>query len=192
MSTAATVRAVQDQALADGHGAVTVAAYGGLVRTMAHLLGEADADLDGFRDDAVLQAAITEVPEQTRAWMSEWLITNWEWIENASEVLGALDGIEDTFPVIPAGAHAYRRAGQELAHRQGEGCAAVSWAGAAAVARWMRLYGEGDVQTAELAAGDAVLEAARRELADSEKLRVVGFVHEQWELIDAAASERAA
>ena len=71
------VRAVQDQALADGHTAATVAVYGGLVRTMSHLLG-GDADLDHLPEDAVLQAGIAEVPTDTVAYMAEWLLRNAE------------------------------------------------------------------------------------------------------------------
>lgn len=185
------VRAVQDQALAEGAAVGIVALYDGLVRTVDHLLGDGAAEIGGFSDDAVLQAAIAEVSPEDRTWMSNWILRNIDWIANASDVLDQLDQLVDPFPAIPAGADAYRRAAQELAHQEGEGCAAVAWAGGAAEARWMRLYGGREVDTGEIAAADAVLESARRKLADEEKLRIVGLVHEQWEQIDSMATETA-
>ncbi|CRZ17592.1 hypothetical protein BN2156_04478 [Mycolicibacterium neworleansense] len=58
-------------------------------------------------------------------------------------MLDELDSLEDLFPAIPAGADAYRRAAEHLAYQEGEGCAAVAYAGgqAQAKARWLRLYG---------------------------------------------------
>ncbi|RIS02771.1 hypothetical protein [Mycobacteroides abscessus] len=193
-SALAMARAVQDLALAAGDTAARTAIYGSIVQALAELTGAPDASCSGFPDDAVLQAARREVPEQTVAAMGDWIGGRWGAIVTAGAVLDALDqlNLEPTLP-LPGGALAYRAAAGELALAEGESCAAVSWAGAQATARWLRLYGERVLDSlAELAAGDPVLTAAGRELADSEKSRVTDWVIEVWEAIDERATEPAA
>lgn len=190
-STAAMVQAVQDQVLAVGDTAARTTIYGALVRSLAHLLGEDSASL---RDDAVLQAARREVPEQTVAAMGDWVGARWGAIVMAGAVLDALDEVDlEPVPPLPDGALAYRAAAEELALDAGESCAAVSWAGGQATARWLRLYGGRILDSlAELAAGDPVLTAAGRELADGEKDRITGWVIGNWIEIDERSTEPAA
>ncbi len=193
MSTAAHVRAVQDLLLDRKMGACDVAVYAGLVTSILHMFGEDDADVSGLPDDAVMQAALREVPAETRATMSAWLVQYWCWISDSADALDALDEIgDDLFPQIPAAAHAYRTAAEDLALAAGESCAAVSWAGAVAAGRWSRLYSDRELTLTELEAHDAVLTAARRGLPREEALRVARWVIEVWEQVDDAASERAA
>ncbi|WP_131817940.1 hypothetical protein [Mycobacteroides abscessus] len=188
------MRAVQDQVLAEGHAAATVAVYGSIVQALAELTGEPDTDTAGHRDDAVLQAARHEVPPDVVAAMGAWVGARWGAIVTAGAALDALDEVNlEPVPPLPDGALAYRAAAQQLALAAGESCAAVSWAGAQAAARWLRLYGGRILDSlAELAAGDPVLTAAGRELADSEKSRVTDWVIEVWEAIDDRATETAA
>ncbi|WP_078321668.1 hypothetical protein [Mycobacteroides chelonae] len=192
MSTAAMARAVQDLAISEDANTAVVAVYGGLVQTLDHLLG-GESDLDGFPDDPVLQAAIAELPTDARDFMVEWLIPNWEWIENAADALDQLEeAAADPFPVVPPGADAYRRASQELVHDAGHGCAAVSWAGTEAVFEFTRLYTTQEPDLHGLLARDAVATAAFRNLSDDELRGVRGWVRENWEQIDAMATEVAA
>ncbi|SLF06929.1 hypothetical protein [Mycobacteroides abscessus] len=193
-SARAMARAVQDQVLAEGHAAATVAVYGALTAALAELTGAPDASCSGFPDDAVLQAARREISEQTVAAMGGWIGGRWGAIVTAGAVLDALDGLNlEPVPPLPDGALAYRGTAEELALAAGESCAAVSWAGAQATARWLRLYGGRVLDSlAELAAGDPVLTAAGRELAEREKSRVTGWVIEVWEAIDERATEPAA
>lgn len=193
MTTAAMILATQDRTLAEGASTASITIYGGLVRTVAHLLGEADADLDTLPGDAVVAAARREVPQEIVEEMAAWLWEFWDEIATDAAVLVALDEVAaDPFAVIPTGAGVYRSAAQELAYQKGECAAAVSWAGAAAAARWLRLYGGRRIDNLdELAAGDVVLEAARRELPDDEKSRITAWVHEEWEAIDDMATEAA-
>lgn len=191
-STAAMCRVVQDLALAGPDTAARTAVYAGLIRTVAHLFGEEDASIDSFPDDAVLQAAQREIPVEERNAMAQWIAESWGWIFDAAEVLDALDDVcTDPFPVIPSAAHSYRTAAEDLALAAGECCAAVSWAGAVAVGRWSRLYGDREFNLRELEARDAVLAAAHRGLPREEALRVARWVIEVWEQVDDAASERA-
>ncbi|SKR41613.1 Uncharacterised protein [Mycobacteroides abscessus subsp. abscessus] len=192
MSTAAHVRAVQDLLLDRKMGACDVAIYAGLINSVLHLFGEPDASVKDFPDDAVMQAALREVPPEKHGAMASWLMEHWEWISDSADVLDALDEIGDeSFPVIPAAADTYRRAAEDLALAAGENCAAVSWAGAVAVGRWSRLYSDRELTLTELEAHDAVLTAARRGLPREESLRVARWVIEVWEQVDDAASERA-
>lgn len=189
-SIAALVRTVQDIALADGHGAATVAVYAALTRTVLHLFGEPDADVRGFPADAVLQAAKREVPAETIAAMSQWIFESWERISDDAEVLDALSFIsESELLATPADALAYRRAAEELVLETGESAAVCRYAGAAAEARWIWLFGGRAVDMAELCAADAVLEAARRELSRDQKRSTTAWVHTNWERIDDLASE---
>lgn len=194
MSARAMMRVVQDLALAAGDTTARTAIYGSLVLALAELTGQADADSASLRDDSVLAAARHEVPPDVVAAMGGWIGGRWGAIVTAGAVLDALDGLnlEPTLP-LPGGALAYRAAAEELALAAGESCAAVSWAGAQATARWLRLYGGRVLDSlAELAAGDPVLTAAGRELAEREKSRVTGWVIEVWEAIDERATEPAA
>lgn len=191
MSTAAMVRAAQDRVLADGHGAATVAVYGGLVRTVDHLLG-GDGEVDGFPEDAVLQAARHELSAETVAHMVEWLLRNVKWIDNAGAVLDELDSLEDPFPVVPAGAAAYRRAAEKLVAEAGHCCAAVAWAGVEAAYEFTRLYTDQDPDLHRLIARDPVATAAFRELSDDQLRGVRAWVRENWEQIDDMATEAAA
>lgn len=193
MSTAAMIRAVQDRVLADGHGAATVSVYGGLVRTLDHLLG-GEAEVDSFPDDPVLQAALTEVSPEARGPMVAWLLQHATLIVDASAVLDQLDELADPFPVTPAGAETHRRAAEELVHDAGHCCAAVAWAGTEAIFEFTRLYtsgggGEGDLRG--LLARDPVAAAAFRQLSDEELRGVRAWVRENWERIDDVATERA-
>lgn len=185
------VRAIQDRVLADGHGAATVAVYGGLVRTVDHLLG-GDGEVDGFPDDAVLQAALRELSAETIAWMGDWLISNAEWVTSAAEVLDQLDSLDDPFPIVPVGAAAYRRAAEELVHDDGHCCAAVAWAGTEAAFEFTRLYTDQDPDLHALIARDPVATAAFRGLSDDELRGVRAWVRENWEQIDEMATEAAA
>lgn len=193
-STAAMVRVVQDLALTAGDTAARTAVYGSLVLALAELTGQADADSANLRDDSVLAAARREVSADVVAAMGDWIGGRWGAIAVDAAVLDALDqlNLEPVSP-LPDGALAYRAAAEDLALAAGESAAAVSWAGAQATARWLRLYGGRVLDSlAELAAGDPVLTAAGRELADSEKSRVTGWVIEVWEAIDEKATEPAA
>lgn len=180
-------RAAQDRALADGHGAATVAVYGALVRTADHLLG-GDADLAGFPEDPVLQAAIAEVPNATIAWMGEWLLQHAELLVDAGAVLASLDELEDVFPVIPPGADAYRRAAEQLVLDDGHCAAAVAWAGTEAAFEFVRLYTDQEPDLHGLLARDAVANAAFRELTDDQIRGVRAWVRENWERIDELAT----
>lgn len=193
-SARAMMRVVQDLALAAGDTAARTAIYGSIVQALAELTGQADASCSGFPDDAVLQAARREVTEQTVAAMSDWVGGRWGAIVTAGAVLDALSELDlEPTPRLPAGARAYRAAAEQLALAAGESCAAVSWAGAQATARWLRLYGGRVLNSlAELAGVDPVLTAAGRELADSEKSRVTNWVIDRWEAIDERATEPAA
>lgn len=194
MSARAMMRVVQDLALAAGDTAARTAVYGSLVLALAELTGQADADTASLRDNAVLAAARREVSEQTVAAMGDWVGGRWGAIVTAGAVLDALDELRIApVPSLPDGALAYRAAAEDLALTAGESCAAVSWAGAQATARWLRLYGGRVLNSlAELAAGDPVLRAAGRELAEREKDRVTDWVIEVWEAIDERATEPAA
>lgn len=194
MSTAARIRAVQDHVLAEGHAAATVAVYGALVQALAELCGEADGSTSGFPDDAVLQAAMNEADESTRAHMGDWIGQHWQWIRDAGEVLDALDEVPDMLPAIPTGALAYRAAAENLALRGGKSCAAVAWAGAAATIEFTRLYTNREAEVAELMACDPVAAAAFRELTLDQLRGVRAWVHKNWEQIDelASAAEAAA
>jgi hypothetical protein len=187
------IRAVQDGALAGGAGTASIAVYGGLVRTVAHLLGGADADVANLPDDAVLAAARHEVPQEVVEEMAVWLWGSWDEIATDAAVLDQLDDIcPDLFPSTPPGAVAYRCAAEELAYREGEPAAAVAYAGAQAEARFLRLYGGRTLDSLhELAVADVVLEAARRELAAEEKTRITDWVYELWEAIDELATSSA-
>jgi hypothetical protein len=187
------VRAVQDIALADGHGAATVAVYRGLVTSVLHLFGEADEDVHGFAGDAVLQAAKKEVPAAMAAAMAGWIFEAWERISDDAEVLDALSFIgESELPATPTAVLAYRRAAEELVIDAGENAAVISWAGAAAHARWLWLFGGREVELAELCAADPVLEAARRELSSDQMGSITAWVNRNWRRIDDLATERAA
>lgn len=193
-SARAMVRAVQDLALAAGDTAARTAVYGSIVQALAELTGAPDAACTAFRDDSVLAAARREVSADVVAAMGDWIGERWGAIVTAGAVLDALDqlNLEPMLP-LPAGALAYRAAAEDLALAAGESCTAVSWAGAQATARWLRLYGGRVLNSlAELAAGDPVLTAAGRELADSEKSRIADWVIEVWEAIDERATEPAA
>lgn len=191
MSTAAMVRATQDRVLADGHGAATVSVYGGLVRTVDHLLG-GEAEVDGFPADPVLQAALTEVSPEARGSMVAWLLQHATLVVDASAVLDQLDGLEDPFPPLPAGAETYRRAAEELVHDAGHCCAAVAWAGVEAAFEFLRLYTDQDPDLHGLIARDAVATAAFRGLSDDELRGVRAWVRENWQRIDELATEAAA
>ncbi|CPS10941.1 Uncharacterised protein [Mycobacteroides abscessus] len=192
MSTAAHVRAVQDLLLDRKMGAADVAVYTGLVTSTLHLFGEEDARVEGFPDDAVLQAALKEMLPEKHGVMASWVMEHFEWISDSAEVLDALDEIApDPFPLIPTSADSYRRAAEDLALAAGESCAAVSWAGAVATGRWSRLYSDREVTLTELEARDSVLAAARRGLSREEALRVARWVIDQWERVDDMATERA-
>ncbi|MGV0633845.1 hypothetical protein ABQE69_10855 [Mycolicibacillus trivialis] len=194
MSARAMMRVVQDLALAAGDTAARTAVYGSLVLALAELTGQADADTASLRDNAVLAAARREVSEQTVAAMGDWIGGRWGAIAVDAAVLDALDQLNlEPVPPLPDGALAFRAAAEELALAAGESCAAVSWAGAQATARWLRLYGGRVLDSlAELAAGDPVLTAAGRELAEREKSRVTGWVIGNWIEIDDRATETAA
>lgn len=192
MSTAAKMRAVQDHVLAEGHAATTVAVYGALVTTLAELCGESDADSSAFPADAVLQAAMREADEETRARMGTWLAANWPWVCDSAAVLDALDEVPDALLPIPTGAFAYRSAAEDLALRAGETCAAVAWVGAAATIEFTRLYTDREAEVAELMARDSVVAAAFRELPVKELWRVRDWVRDHWIAIDTLATERAA
>ncbi|MDO2981371.1 MULTISPECIES: hypothetical protein [Mycobacteriaceae] len=192
-STAAMVRVVQDLALTAGDTAARTAVYGSLVLALAELTGQADADSASLRDDSVLAAARHEVPPDVVAAMGDWIGGRWGAIVTAGAVLDALDQLNlEPVPPLPDGALAYRGTAEELALAAGESCAAVSWAGAQATARWLRLYGGRVLNSlAELAAVDPVLTAAGRELAEREKDRVTGWVIGNWIEIDERATEPA-
>ncbi|SRX96082.1 hypothetical protein MSP7336_04357 [Mycobacterium shimoidei] len=194
MSARAMMRVVQDLALAAGDTAARTAVYGSIVQALAELTGEPDADTANIRDDSVLAAARREVSEQTVAAMGDWIGCRWGAIAVDAAVLDALDQLNlEPVSSLPAGALAYRAAAEDLALAAGESCTAVSWAGAQATARWLRLYGGRVLNSlAELAAVDPVLTAAGRELAEREKDRVTGWVIEVWEAIDERATEPAA
>ncbi|OHU33344.1 hypothetical protein BKG79_22320 [Mycobacteroides chelonae] len=193
MSTAAMVLATKDRALAGGASTASIAIYGGLVRTVAHLVGGADASVDVLPDDAVLAAARREVPQQVVEEMAQWVWSSWDELAADAAVLDQLNEVApDPFPVTPPGAVAYRCAAEQLAYREGEPTAAVAYAGAQAEARFLRLYGGRTLDSLhELAVADVVLEAARRELAAKEKTRITDWVYEQWEAIDEFATESA-
>ncbi|MBF9519512.1 hypothetical protein [Mycobacteroides chelonae] len=192
MSTLAMARAIQDLALEKGASCASVTVYGGLVRTVAHLLGESDADLDEFPDDAVLQAARREVPADVIAEMVTFILSDWGDPADAGAVLDQLDELEDPFPVASTAELAYRAAAEELACRNGECAAVVAYAGGQARARWLRLYGGRVLASLDELATDPVLQAARRQLSDTEKVRVTDWVHgSAWEQIDELATERA-
>lgn len=192
--TRAMVRVVQDLALAAGDTAARTAIYGSIVQALAELTGAPDAACTAFRDDSVLAAARREVSADVVAAMGDWIGGRWGAIAVDAAVLDALDQLNlEPVPPLPDGALAFRAAAEELALAAGESCAAVSWAGAQATARWLRLYGGRVLDSlAELAAGDPVLTAAGRELAEREKSRVTGWVIEVWEAIDERATEPAA
>ncbi|MFL0242581.1 MULTISPECIES: hypothetical protein [Mycobacteriaceae] len=107
-------------------------------------------------------------------------------------MLDQLDELEDAFPVIPAGAEAYRRAAEELVLAAGHCCAAVSWGGTEAVFEFVRLYTECDPDLHALIARDAVATAALRQLSDDELRGVRGWVRENWVEIDQLATQAAA
>lgn len=188
MSTAAMTRVVQDIALGWGVGAADVALLGGLVVAPLELLAAQ------LRHDAVVRAALREVPVETQRIQSNWIAEWWDHIGVSAAVLDSLDQLDDPFPATPPGAVAYRHAAQELVLAAGDCCAAVSWAGGAAVARWLRLYGGRTVDDAELCAEDPVLEAARRELSVEQMRNTTAWVHNHWSAIDelASAAEAAA
>lgn len=191
MTTAATVRAVQDRVLADGHGAATVSVYGGLVRTLDHLLG-GEAEVDGFPADPVLQAALTEVSTKARGPMVAWLLQHATLLVDAAAVLDSLDELEDLFPVVPAGADAYQRAAEEMVAKAGHCCAAVAWAGVEAAYEFTRLYTAQDPDLHGLLARDAVATAAFRQLSDDQLRGVRAWVRENWVEIDQLATQAAA
>lgn len=188
MSTASMVRAVQDHVLAERHAATTVAVYGALVTALAELCGEADASCVDFRDDAVLQAAMNEADESTRAHMGDWIGQHWQWIRDAGEVLDALDEVPDMLPAIPAGALAYRTATVELVLAADGSLPAAVWAGAEAQKRWLRLYGGIAVTDVELCAADPVVTASFRALTPDQRRNIAAWVRDHWEQIDDRAS----
>lgn len=192
MTIDARIRAVQDHVLAEGHAATTVAVYGALVTTFAELCGESDADTARFPGDAVLQAAMTEVDEETRAHMGDWIGWHWQWIRDAGAVLDALDQLDDPLPAAPTGAAAYRVAAVELVLGRGDSLPAAVWAGAEAQRRWLRLFAGTTVSDEELCAAEPVVTAAHRELAPDQRRNIAAWVRDHWGAIDDAATERAA
>lgn len=182
MNTAARTRVVQDIALGWGVGAADVALLGGLLVAPLDLLAEQ------LRHDAVMRAALREVPVETQRIQSDWIVEWWDPIGVSAAALDVLDQLDDPFPAIPPGAAAHRHAAQELALAAGDCCAAVAWAGGAAVAQWLRLYAGYKVSDEELCAADPVLEAARRELSREQLLNVTAWVHRNWVEIDELAS----
>lgn len=190
MSTPSKVRVVQDRALAIGNSTAMVALFGGVTVSVASLLDD-DRDLvDGLPGDAVLAAARREVPPEKVAEIGAWLVAAWDSITDAAAVLDALDDVAaDPFPVTPPAALAYRLAAEEIAQREGEVAAACRYVGAQAEARWHRLYGGRIMSSLDELATDPVLEAARRELDDAAKDRLIDWVQASWEDIDDLATE---
>ncbi len=194
MSVAAMMRVVQDLAVAAGDTAARTAIYGSIVQALAELTGEPDADSASLHGGAVLQGARREVPPDVVTAMGDWVGARWGAIVTAGAVLDSLGELNlEPVPPLPDGARAYRAAAEQLALAAGESCAAVSWAGAQAAARWLRLYGGRVLNSlAELAAVDPVLAAAGRELAEREKDRITDWVIGHWIEIDERATEPAA
>lgn len=195
-STAAKIKVVQDVALERGAGTATLAVYDGLVEEASVWFDDAEDISDHVAPmarDSVGIAARAELPHETVIEMGAWLAANWDFICDGAAVLDALgEGQVDPFPVNPSVAGAYRAAAEELAQHTGYGAAACRFAGAQAEARWLRLYGGRTVDSLhERAVSDPVLQAARRELSAEQKTRVSDWVQDQWELIDAMATETA-
>lgn len=195
-STAAKIKVVQDVALERGAGTASVAVYASLVEEAALWLDDAEDISDHVAPmarDSVGIAARAELPHQTVIEMGAWLAANWDFVCDGAAVLDALDEVAaDPFPATSPVAGAYRDSAEELAQRTGYGAAACRYAGAQAEARWLRLYGGRTLDSLhELAVSDPVLQAARRELSAEQKTRVSDWVQDQWELIDAMATEAA-
>ena len=193
-STAAKIRLVQDLAREKGAGTASVAVYASLVEEAAIWLDDAEDISDHVAPmarDSVGIAARAELPHQTVIEMGAWLAQAWDFICEGAAVLDALDeGLDDPFPATSAVAGAYRDSAEELAQRSGYGAAACRYAGAQAEARWLRLYGARMLDSLhELAVGDPVLQAARRELAAEQKTRITDWVHENWVEIDDMATQ---
>ncbi|WP_458317935.1 hypothetical protein [Mycolicibacterium brisbanense] len=196
-STAAKIQVVQDLALERGCGTAALALYVGLVEQASVWFDNADDTSDNLRPlmrDSVAIAARSEVPHPTVIAMGAWLAQAWDGIcEGAAALDGLSEVAADPFPATSPMAGAYRDSAEELAQRTGYGAAACRYAGAQAEARWLRLYGGRTLDSLhELAVGDPVLQAARRELTAVEKTRVTDWVQAEWELIDQLATEAAA
>jgi len=196
-STAAKIRVVQDLALERGCGAAALAVYTSLVEEAAVWFDDAGDISDNvapLKRDSMGIAAWAELPHQTVIEMGAWLVQAWDSICDGAAVLDALGGgLDDLLPAASPMAGAYRESAEELAQRSGYGAAACRYAGAQAEARWLRLYGGRTLDSLhELAVSDPVLQAARRELSAVEKARVTDWVQDQWQLIDAMATEAAA
>ncbi|MBE5469564.1 hypothetical protein [Mycobacteroides abscessus] len=195
MSTAAKVRAVQDYALSIGNSTAMVSVYGGLVEVAAVFLDDAadtSDNLHPLRRDSTGIAARSEVPETVVAEMGAWIARSWIEITDSAAVLDALGFMDETqLPGESVAALRYRLAAEELAQRGGEVAAACRYVGGQAEARWHRLYGGRIMSSLDELATDPVLEAARRELDDAAKDRLIDWVQAVWEQIDNLASERA-
>lgn len=190
MSTLSKVRVVQDLARADGAGTATVAVYAGLVETAAAFFEETDDSVDQLHRDAVAIAGRREVPEPIVVEMGAWIATHWSEISTSASILDALDQVSsDPFPQTPAAVLAYRDAAEELALRVGECAAGVSWCGAVATARALRLYAAHGMENLDELAVDPVFATARSELSAEERSRLTIWVHDVWERIDEMASE---
>ncbi|WP_036418553.1 hypothetical protein [Mycobacterium sp. 155] len=171
------IRAVQGYAAAAGGSAATVAVYGHLA---------------GAPADTVVRAARRHVTTEQLAAMQEWLDTCRERLTEDAAVLDAVSDAlpSDPLPVVPDEAAVYRRAAEELALADGESCAAIAWAGAAAEAKWVRLYG-GRVMDLGEALVDPVAAAAMRDLGPEGCFRIATEVGRAWERIDERASAAA-
>jgi hypothetical protein len=187
-SAQARIRAMQDIALAAGHDTVTVALYGALVGEYAHRLSVPDAPAPPG-ETPVTRAARRAASADAQSKMTACVSVNWGSICEAARALDALDALADPFPEVPSAASAYRVAAQEQAEAAGECPAAMAWSGAAAEARYLRLYGELRVDTLDAFEVDPVFAAARRELADGEKARLTDLVVSCWDCIDSRAEE---
>lgn len=190
-STAAMIRVAQDHARGEGAGTATLSVYAELVIAAARFFEEPDGSVDSSRRDPVAIAGRREIPEPTVVEMGAWIAANWYEISTSAGVLDALDEVAcDPFPQTPAAVLAYRDAAEELALRACEVAAGVSWCGAVATARALRLYAGHGMENLDELAVDPVFATARVELSAADRSRLTIWVHHVWEQIDELASER--
>ncbi|SIF24563.1 hypothetical protein [Mycobacteroides abscessus] len=167
-----------------GHAAAAVGARTADVALYGHLAGAPK--------DAVVRAARREVTDEQLAAMTDWVYACREQLAADAAVLDSVSAAlpADPFTPVPAEAQAYRTAAEELALADGDSCAAVVWAGAAAEAKWVRLYG-GRIMDLREALTDPVAVAAMRELGPEQCLRIATAVGRDWERIDERAATAA-
>ena len=196
----AQIRAVQDFILDGGGGTADVAVYGSVaIHYSVHAQypgpGYDAENLPAFdpaaSTDPVTRAAVAELGAELVEQIALWLATQWQWFCTAAAALTAVAEVLPGYHGSSSEACKYRRAARDIAAEAGESCAGIVWAGAAAEARWLRLYGGRLLASLDELAVDPAVAAARLELTGADKCRITNWVcsPETWERIDARAEE---